>query len=715
MTTISPTAPIDAAEGIAPVPRPEYPRPHFDRSERWLTLNGTWDFLRDAGHSAMPPHDGSEPGHGSRPGHDQPDGDNRPDDAAWPERILVPFAWETPASGVGAHWLDRAWYRRTFTVPAEWRGERTILHFGAVHHETAVWVDGSPVGSHVGGYVPFEFDITGALSGTGEHTLLVRVDAPIDKRSIPHGKQRSVPRDDYDGCSFTPTSGIWQPVWLEPRPATHLASLSLAPTAELDGIVVRGDVAGADAVEATVRIELDGEPVLTTDAAALSAGVVLPVSDPVLWEPERPRLYEVAVSIDSPAGRDRVRSTTGLRRIETRGSQLYLNGTRISLRGVLDQGYWPRTGSTAPDDAAFVTDLLLAREAGFTLVRKHLKLEDPRFLFHADRLGMLVWAEPASTGRFSEAGAAAFAGQIAPMVQRDGNHPSIVVWGLYNEEWGLDWDLPSDPAKQRAVRDAVQQLKALDRTRPVVDNSGWTHLESDLIDWHVYDEQPAGWARKVAALVDADAPAFPVAIAVDAVVEKSLMVEGSVPRDVPFLNSEFGGGYTSLERGWNLHWQTQELRRHDAIAGYVWTELTDIEHETAGIFDAERIMKDHGGRVPGVANAETVTVFDVTPIWPGLDLAAPGGEVSFSVAVSHHGGEPVELSVGVGWGPALGEELPASRATAGTVLVEPFRLSAPVDVTATMPTDTAQSRLHVVLTDPSGRIRGRGALDVVRS
>ncbi|WGL51397.1 glycoside hydrolase family 2 TIM barrel-domain containing protein [Nocardioides sp. BP30] len=678
----------------AEIPRPEYPRPQFDRSHRWLPLNGTWSFHR--GMIADPAAD-----------------------EGWEESIQVPFAWETPASGVEAHWLEHAAYRRTFAVEEAWRGERVVLHFGAVHHEARVWVDGTEVGSHVGGSTPFELDVTDALEdGIEQHALVVAVHAPADKLHIAHGKQRSTPRDDYDSCAFTASSGIWQPVWLEARPSTHLSELRLVPTAELDGIRVSGTVAGAYADHASISLAVEGTgegavATWTGDAAALRAGVPLTIDEPRLWSPADPHLYRVRATVVSADGEDVVVGTTGLRSIETRGGQILLNGRRISLRGVLDQGYWPTTGITAPTDEAFVRDLEIARDAGFNLVRKHLKLEDPRFHHHADRLGMLVWAEPASTGRFSTAAAAAFSAQIEPMVARDGNHPSIVVWGLYNEEWGLDWALPEDPAKQEVVRNDYRSLKALDPTRPVVDNSGWTHLESDLIDWHVYDEHPAGWARKVADLVADDEPTFPVAIAVDTIVHKRLMVEGPVPRDVPFVNSEFGGGWTSIDRGWNLHWQTQELRRHDSIAGWVWTELNDIEHESAGIVDCNRTMKDHGGRPPQHANAETVPVFGVSPVAPGRDIVSADGTVDLEVAVSHHGSDPLEITVSSAWGPVFGLEPTTPRGDVDAVQVEPFVLSKSVRLQAELPAGTSSARLHVLL-HADGRVVGRGAIDVVR-
>jgi hypothetical protein len=375
---------------------------------------------------------------------------------------------------------------------------------------------------------------------------------------------------------------------------------------------------------------------------------------------------------------------------------------------------------TAPDDQAFVTDLELAREAGFNLVRKHLKLEDPRFLHHADRLGMLVWAEPASTGVFTPAAVARFEAQIEPMVRRDGGHPSIVVWGLYNEEWGLDWDVAADPEKQKAVRRAYELLKALDPSRPVVDDSGWSHVATDLVDWHIYDETPRGWAEKVRALLERGDPSFPVGLGPDMVVQKQLLAvpdAAGAPGERPNLNSEFGGGATSVERGWNLRWQTLELRRYEQLSGYVWTELYDIEHESAGIYSFERELRDTGGNPPAMTNADTVVIPDLDPHAPGRDLVAgEGGEVGpFTVRISHHGAEPLEMCVLPVWSAPFAEDVETERdaASAGrdTVMVRPFELSEPVSVTASMPAGAKTARLHLLLV-AAGEVVGRTFLDV---
>ncbi|MEZ0108960.1 hypothetical protein ABH920_002970 [Catenulispora sp. EB89] len=681
--------------------RPEYPRPHFDRSHAWTSLNGAWDFARD--------------------------GERGP----WSEQIVVPFAWETEASGVGAHWLEYGWYRREISVPRDWAGQRVVLHFGAVHHLATVWVNGVSVGEHEGGYTPFEFDITDALDGGSDAMVMVRVWAPADKREIVHGKQRSIPRDDYDDCAFTPSSGIWQPVWLEARPATHVSGVALAPADTLDAITATVSVAGPHSVGARVEVGISGisgivgassVTVEVTDPTA-PLQVTLPIDAPRRWSPDDPHLYEVEVRLESADGTDRVASSTGLRRVEVRGDQILLNGERLYVRGVLDQGYWPRTGITAPDDEAFVTDLELARTDGFNLVRKHLKLEDPRFLHHADRLGMLVWAEPASTGIFTPDSVARFEAQIEPMVRRDGNHPSIVIWGLYNEEWGLDWDVVADPAKQEAVRRAYEQLKELDPSRPAVDNSGWSHVATDLVDWHIYDETPAGWAAKMRALLDEGAESFPVGLGPGRVVDKVLMAAKSGPTpELPNLNSEFGGGKTSVERGWNLRWQTLELRRRDMLSGYVWTELYDIEHEMAGIHTFHREDKDTGANRPDATNADTVVVPELSPVAPGRDVVGvrPGGEVAFDVRISHHGGSAVEAAVLPAWSAALGDydaDAVSEIARGGgpwlqnTVKVHPFRLSEPLRITETMPADRAAARLHLLVV-AAGRIIGSTVVDV---
>ncbi|HVV08415.1 glycoside hydrolase family 2 protein [Amycolatopsis sp.] len=647
------------------VPRPEYPRPDRDRSARWLNLNGRWKFT--AGDGA-------------------------------PGSITVPFAWETTASGVQRTWLEHAVYARTVTVPPEWSGRRVVLCFGAVHHRATVSVDGVPVGSHVGGHSSFEFDVTGVLEPGRPAELTVEVDAPADKRGIPHGKQRSIPRDDYDGVSFTPTSGIWQSVWLEARGGTYVEEVALRGDS-LTGFDITGVLAGDTADTGAVVALLDGrETVLPVTGGRFEGR--LEVESPKLWSPESPHLYRVALRVGEGEQADHLTVTGGLRRIETRGEELYLNGERLYVRGVLDQGYWPETGLTAPDDEALVRDLELARELGFSLVRKHLKFEEPRWLDHADRMGMLVWAEPPCPSRFSPAGAAAFEAQLPDLVRRDGNHPSIVIWGLYNEEWGLDWDIPGSPERAAAAEHAYEAMRSLDDTRPIVENSGWAHVRTDLVDWHYYDENPRAWVENLAKLASGEQETFEVKLSPDFVVDKSFYGSPGFPRSgVPVLNSEFGAGFTSLERAWHVRWQTQEIRRHDRFAGYIYTELTDVEHEMAGLLDARRGRKDWGGLDPADAFAPTTLVVDLVPAHAGADIPVPDGPLTLDVHVSHTGRAPVTGTLHAAWGASGSRSIPSAATDSRSVEAEPFRLSAGVPLTVPAPGGPARLHLWLVAED----------------
>ncbi|MDR1236849.1 MAG: hypothetical protein LBK28_01260, partial [Propionibacteriaceae bacterium] len=645
-------------------PRPEYPRPDRDRSWRWLSLNGQWGF-----------------------------------DPEWGEAtaITVPFAWETPASGVGQTWLERATYRRVIEVPA-WEDARVFLCFGAVHYRCTVFLDDQLLGVHTGGHTPFEFDLDGLIAPGGSAQLRVEVEAPADKAYLPHGKQRSIPRDDYDGVCFTPSSGIWQPVWLEARGRTYLADLRIQGDA-LDSFHIAGRLAGDQPVGTTVRFSGPDIAVELTAAADGCFSADVPVHSPRLWSPAQPYLYELAVCVGQGPAQDRLTATAGLRRIETVGEQLLLNGQRLYLRGVLDQGYWPGTGLTAPSDQALRADLEIASQLGYNLVRKHIKLEEPRWLDHADRLGMLIWSEPPGPGRYSAESAEAFCAQLPDWVARDANHPSIVIWGLYNEEWGLDWDVPGRPELRQAVETAYERLAALDSTRPIVDNSGWSHVRTDLVDWHYYDTDPAGWADRLAALASGASDSFPVTLGPDFTVEKSLYATDGLPRaGLPILNSEYGGGSGQLERAWHLRWQTQELRRHDRFVGYVYTELVDVEHEPVGLVDAWREPKDLAGLDPADLNAVTVLVVDLIPEAPGADIPLPAEPLTLSVHVSHHGTETLTAAIlCAAWVPA-GAPLPIDEPTCAEVQVPavvPYQLSDAIDLT--VPATAVPARLQLWL------------------
>lgn len=634
-------------------------------------------------------------------------------DGIWSD-ITVPFTWESEASGVHRTWLERGLYRRQIVTPAEWADRRTVLSFGAVHHRAVVRIDGTLVGEHVGGYESFEFDVTDFVVPGVASELTVEVDAPADKREIAHGKQRSIPRDDYDGVSFTPTSGIWQTVWLEARGRTYARTVSLRGDS-LTGIDISIDLVGDSIVGATVHARLEGtgtavQMVTDTEGKASSR---IDIAEPRQWSPADPHLYRVEVIVGEDGAADRVIATTGLRRIETRGEELLLNGSRLYVRGVLDQGYWPDTGLTAPDAQALSLDITLARELGYNLVRKHLKFEDPIWLHEADRTGMLVWAEPACPSRFSDAAAAAFEAQLPAMVERDGNHPSIVIWGLYNEEWGLDWDIPGSASRTAAAERAYDLLHTLDDSRPIVENSGWAHVRSDLVDWHYYEPDIATWKQVVADLADGTRETFPVRLGPDFTVDKSFYGSASFPRTgVPILNSEYGEGFTSLERAWHLRWETQELRRHDRYSGYVYTEFSDVEHECAGLLTEDRRAKDWGGCVPADVNAETVLVLDLIPARTGADLALPVAAFELDVHISHHGASALSLQIYGAWvqsGTPTRSVPSGGTVSSSRIDVAPFVLSDAVQIA--VPTRDDAGRFLIWATDGDGRVVARAHLD----
>ncbi|MFB6611788.1 glycoside hydrolase family 2 protein [Agromyces sp. NPDC056379] len=665
---------------VTAIPRPEYPRPDRDRSARWLNLNGRWSFEADG----------------------------------YAGEITVPFAWESEASGVNRIWLERGVYRRRVAAPLAWAGARLVLSFGAVHHHSVVRIDGDFVGEHVGGYESFELDVTDFLLPGIESELTVEVTAPADKRAIVHGKQRSIPRDDYDGVSFTPTSGIWQTVWLEARGRTHARSVVLRGDS-LTGIDITVELAGdaPEGASVSARISSSDEAItMTADNSGHATGRI-ELAAPRLWSPENPHLYQVEVAVGVGEGADAVVATTGLRRIEVRGEDLFLNGSRIYVRGILDQGYWPDTGLTAPSADALLRDIRLARDLGYNLVRKHLKFEEPIWLHEADRTGTLVWAEPACPSRFSPEAADAFDAQLPAMVERDGNHPSIVIWGLYNEEWGLDWDIPGSPARAAAAARAYDRLRELDTSRPIVENSGWSHVKSDLVDWHYYEPDLGEWRRAVARMAAGEQETFPVRLGPDFTVDKSLYGSPDFPRTgVPIINSEYGEGFTSLERAWHLRWETQELRRHDRFTGYVYTEFADVEHEAAGLLTADRRAKDWGGCIPADVNADTVLVLDLVPLAAGADIVPPTEPFSIDVQISHHGAAGLHARVHAAWVPPGSpvEDLPTQvDASSEAFGIVPFSLSDAV--TITVPPSGGPARLVLWLLDEHGDLAARSFLD----
>lgn len=509
---------------------PEYPRPDFQRPNLdWTSLNGPWDFYFDDKDEGL-----SGDWHISSP------------PSSLKRTIQVPYVFQAPASGIHERTAHEVlWYQRTIqdirSTDARARGDRLLVRFGAVDYEATVWLDGELVGTHTGGHVPFDVDITSAVTKANNHgeaqqqqkdhrlTLRVR-DSPYDLTQ-PRGKQYWGP--EPESIFYTPSSGIWQNVWLEAVPAARIGNSSQGTVLRSDDIkngllhakvavvgrkaqapysveisasflgLEVGTVKGAlpkDREYATLDLSLrlpkeEYEKVAGTlagDASVWRDGLAL-------WSPEHPLLYDLSIRLyDDASGRvvDEVQTTTGMRSIDwLRGDSTFrLNGNPIFQSLCLDQGYWPETLMTPPSADKLKEDIQLSIKAGFNGCRKHQKVEDPVFLYWADRLGYLVWGEMANAYEFNDTYVERFNAEWTEAVRRDINHPSIVTWTPVNESWAYP-KLQENSQEGIDQRNHIRQLyyltKTLDPTRPVNDNCGWEHVLTDLSTFHEYEDGPA--------------------------------------------------------------------------------------------------------------------------------------------------------------------------------------------------------------------------------
>ena len=517
------------------VPRPEYPRPAFRRSE-WVNLNGEWEFAS-----------------GRTPRYDR--------------TILVPFCPESRLSGIGELPGDIVWYRRAFDAP---EAERLHLNFGAVDYRASVWVNDVEVARHEGGHTPFSADITSVVRRK-DNVVVVRAEDRLGDRTVPRGKQHW--KQTPEGIFYTPTTGIWQTVWLEPLPSRHVGAVHIRSDLEAGLLEVDS--------EADVTVKLDGEVV------GRGRGRIQ-LEHPQPWHPDHPVLYDLELTL----GADRVESYFGLRKVETKDGKVWLNGEPFVQRLVLDQGYWPDGLLTAPSDEALRNDIELAFAFGFNGARKHQKVEDPRWLYWADRLGFLVWSEMPSFHEHTAQAERRLMTEWAEVVRLHRNHPSVVTWVPANESFGLE-GIDSSVRSDFLVR-LYRMTKELDGTRPVVSNDGWEQSLTDLLTLHDYSP-PAELANHFDSIESALAsdgsghPAF----------DPGFVYEGQ-----PLLVTEFGGVRLADSQGWgyaDVPDTTQLVRVYDgliaglmqsrAVQGFCYTQLTDVEQEQNGLATYDRRPK----------------------------------------------------------------------------------------------------------------------------
>ena len=551
--------------------------------------------------------------------------------------IEVPHIWQREEEYV--HYCGAAWYEKSFkaeTIPAD---KRFYLCFGAVDFQARVWLNGIYIGEHEGGFTPFEFDVTEATKQGEMNQLTVRVFDPEDNAEIPIGKQ---------GSWYTRISGIWQEVFLETRSRCFIKHAHVSPDILNECIETRLTISGECGPLVSVEYSVT-EHLKPDNQVAVSSGTIqgyqsqhtIPLQDVILWSPECPYLYDLTVTLkDNRSGEvmDEYHTYFGMRSIEYKEGQLLLNGTPLYVRGALDQAFYPDTIYIAPSDEWIQNEIHLAKEMGFNLLRKHIKVEIPRYLYWADRMGMLIWAEPPNVVKWSAQSRNRFYDELLGMINRDFNHPSILIWSLYNEEWGLEWDLANDKDKQEYVKALYDAIKSLDPTRLICDNSGWIHVKTDINDYHRYfvvPEQIEEWKSDLDDYMAGN--------------PELNYVKGYAPDGEPIIVSEFGvWGLPSVEKlkeyykgepSWfanlgddthredfkkplnafenfekyqldrifgdmenlSVHSQRrmyravksliEEMRKRPQINGYVITEFTDVEWETNGWLDYTRNMK----------------------------------------------------------------------------------------------------------------------------
>ena len=572
-------------------PRPEHPRPQLVRPD-WLCLNGWWEFEVDARDAGL------KRGLVERP---------------LRERILVPFCPESSLSGVGrTEVMPAVWYRRSVAVPEAWRGRRVLLRFQAVDYDTTVWVDGVEVGRHRGGFTPFACDVTAAVEPGREATIVVRARDDV-RPPQPRGKQTQAP-EPYS-VFYTRTTGIWQTVWLEAVPDASLGRPRFTPELAAGVLRLEQPVAGAGPGWAVRAVLGDGAGEVATSTAELDSTFAARLDLPVPpgrrrpWSPSDPHLYGVRVELLDPSGRpvDAAASYAGLRSVALDGPAVLLNGEPVFQRLVLDQGYYPDGVMTAPTDAALRRDIDLAMAAGFNGARLHQKVFEERFLYHADRLGYLVWGEFGDWGCIVDGPeeerqrpTAAYVAQWLEALERDYSHPSVVGWCPLNET--------AQPLHDRITEldDVTLAMylatKAADRTRPVLDASGYAHRVpgADVYDSHDYEQDPDRFHAHHAGT----AAGQPFANRF-----------GDRPMSVPYAGqpyfvSEFGGirwspGVEAGDSSWGygdgprtvdeFHRRFEELcgaLLDDAsMFGYCYTQLTDVHQEHNGIYTFAREPK----------------------------------------------------------------------------------------------------------------------------
>ncbi len=547
------------------ISRTEHPKPQFMR-DNWVNLNGKWDFVSDPGNS------GKERG-------------LQNENAVYDKTINVPFCPQSSLSGIcDTDFMNSVWYRREFFLDSRQTSEIVRLHFGAVDYDAEIFINGQLAGSHRGGYVSFYVDIEKYVV-TGKNTVTVHASDSERDRMIPSGKQSS--KYGSYGCFYTRTTGIWQTVWLEFIPKTHIEKFRVYPSAEDQSVTIVAQLKGCSSLSVSTAFDGNETGSVTVDCEEGACTATIGLSEKHLWEIGNGRLYDLTLRY----GNDMVKSYFGLRSISYRDKKFYLNGKSVFQRLVLDQGFYPDGIYTAPSDNELKGDIERSVAMGFNGARLHQKVFEERFLYHADKLGYIVWGEYPNWGLDHSYADSVYG--ILPEwleeVERDFNHPSIVGWCPFNETWDENG---------RKQYDALLSLvykatKSADPTRPCIDTSGNFHVITDIYDIHDYEQDPEIFRQSYEKLP------------VDGTYKERFSNRQLYDGEKPFFVSEYGGTRWSDKDGWGygqgpkneeefisrVKGLTDTLLDNPAIFAFCYTQLTDVEQEQNGLYTYERKAK----------------------------------------------------------------------------------------------------------------------------
>lgn len=577
-----------------PIPRPEHPRPDFMR-DTFYNLNGSWQFAfddEDAGLAA----------HWYNPGY------------SLPMTITVPFCYQSPASGVHTEEIHPVlWYRRAFRVPADMTGQRILLRFGAVDYSCRVYINGQMTGEHRGGYTPFTLDITPLLQD-GENDLCLRVEDQPDCTQ-PRGKQYWEP--GLMGCWYTPCSGIWQTVYLEAVGQYALTQAHITPDVDHNQATLElalDRFPSGTPVQVDVHISFDGKTIRHVTVETADRQVRIPVCmigkgdlEPLhLWRPANPFLYDVSIRIlTGDMQVDHVSTYFGMRKVEAVRGKVLLDNSPFYQRLVLDQGYWPESLITPPSDDAIRKDLEMTLALGFNGARKHQKMEDPRYYYWADRLGVVIWGEVPSPYDFADETIRNLSETYLAFIDRDFNHPSIIAWVPLNESWGVR-QIYANKRQQATARMLYHMGKAADGTRLISGNDGWEQVVTDICALHDYAADQAVMTQHFATREQVEKTSCDWRMA---------YAQGETPTgEEAFMITEYGGiAFANLgeqnEMGgvatWGYHdkvtGEEEFLRRFQSVTdavralpyceGYCYTQLTDVMQEINGLLTPDRTPK----------------------------------------------------------------------------------------------------------------------------